>query len=71
MQSALLARYPPVGLTAAAGFGWAEMVAGEQASLDAGDTHLALSVFGQNAVAIGLYRSMGYVAYKAERACDL
>jgi len=53
------------------GYGRAAMIAGEQASLDAGDTHLALNVFGQNAVAIGLYRSMGYVAYDSERACDL
>jgi GNAT superfamily N-acetyltransferase len=53
------------------GYGRAAMVLGEQASLDAGDTHLALNVFGQNSVAIGLYRSMGYRAYDDGRSVDL
>jgi ribosomal protein S18 acetylase RimI-like enzyme len=53
------------------GYGRAAMVLGEQATLDAGDTHLALNVFGQNGVAISLYRSMGYRAYDDGRSIDL
>jgi GNAT superfamily N-acetyltransferase len=53
------------------GYGRAAMVLGEQATLDAGDTHLALNVFGQNSVAISLYRSMGYRAYDDGRSIDL
>ena len=53
------------------GYGRAAMVLGEQATLDAGDTHLALNVFGQNSVAIGLYKSMGYRAYDDGRSIDL
>ena len=53
------------------GYGRAAMVLGERASLDAGDTHLALNVFGHNNVAISLYTSMGYRAYDAGRSVDL
>jgi GNAT superfamily N-acetyltransferase len=53
------------------GYGRAAMVIGEQATLDAGDTHLALNVFGQNAVAISLYDSMGYRAFDQARSMDL
>ncbi len=53
------------------GYGRAAMAAGEQASLAAGDTHLALNVFGQNAVAIGLYQSMGYQAFDHGRSLAL
>lgn len=53
------------------GYGRAAMMLGEQATLDAGDTHLALNVFGQNSVAIGLYRSMGYRTYDDGRSIDL
>jgi GNAT superfamily N-acetyltransferase len=53
------------------GYGRAAMVLGERATLDAGDTHLALNVFGQNHVAISLYNAMGYRAYDAGRSVDL
>ena len=53
------------------GYGRAAMVLGERATLDAGDTHLALNVFGQNHVAISLYKAMGYRAYDAGRSADL
>jgi GNAT superfamily N-acetyltransferase len=53
------------------GYGRAAMVLGERASLDAGDTHLALNVFGHNHVAISLYTAMGYRAYDAGRSVDL
>jgi GNAT superfamily N-acetyltransferase len=53
------------------GYGRAAMLAGEQATLDAGDSHLALNVFGQNAVAIGLYTSMGYLTVEQARSVDL
>jgi GNAT superfamily N-acetyltransferase len=53
------------------GYGRAAMIIGEQASLDAGDTHLALNVFGHNNVAISLYNAMGYRAYDAARSIDL
>jgi len=53
------------------GYGRAAMVLGEQATLDAGDTHLALNVFGQNGVAISLYTSMAYRAYDDGRSIDL
>jgi GNAT superfamily N-acetyltransferase len=53
------------------GYGRAAMVIGERATLDAGDTHLALNVFGQNHVAISLYNAMGYRAYDAGRSVDL
>ena len=47
------------------------MIIGERATLEAGDTHLALNVFGQNHVAISLYTAMGYRAYDAGRSVDL
>lgn len=53
------------------GYGRAAMIVGEQATLDAGDTHLALNVFGQNTVAISLYDSMGYRAYDHARSIEL
>jgi len=53
------------------GYGRAAMVIGERATLDAGDTHLALNVFGHNHVAISLYNGMGYRAYNAGRSVDL
>lgn len=53
------------------GYGRAAMVIGEQATLDAGDTHLALNVFGHNAVAISMYEAMGYRAYDHGRSADL
>ncbi len=53
------------------GYGRAAMVIGERATLEAGDGHLALNVFGHNEVAIGLYRSMGYLEYDSARSIDL
>ncbi len=53
------------------GYGRAAMVIGEQATLQAGDTHLALNVFGHNAVAISLYDRMGYQAFDQARSIDL
>ena len=53
------------------GYGRAAMIIGERASLDAGDTHLGLNVFGHNHVAISLYNAMGYRAYDAGRSVDL
>lgn len=53
------------------GYGRAAMILGERATLDAGDTHLALNVFGQNNVAISLYNALGYRAYEAGRSVDL
>jgi GNAT superfamily N-acetyltransferase len=53
------------------GYGRAAMTIGERASLEAGDTHLALNVFGHNHVAISLYTAMGYRAYDAARSADL
>jgi ribosomal protein S18 acetylase RimI-like enzyme len=53
------------------GYGRAAMVIGELAALGAGDTHLALNVFGHNHVAISLYNGMGYRAYDAGRSVDL
>jgi GNAT superfamily N-acetyltransferase len=53
------------------GFGRAAMIAGENATLDGGDTQLALNVFGQNSVAIRLYTSMGYRAYDHARSIEL
>ena len=50
------------------GYGRAAMELGEQASLQAGDTQLALNVFGQNAPAIGLYKSMGYATVERIRS---
>ncbi len=53
------------------GYGRAAMIAGEQATLDAGDKQLALNVFSHNAVAVGLYTSMGYRAYDQARYIEL
>jgi GNAT superfamily N-acetyltransferase len=53
------------------GYGRAAMIIGERATLAAGDTHLGLNVFGHNAVAIGMYESMGYRAYDHGRSIDL
>lgn len=53
------------------GYGRAAMIIGEQAALNAGDTHLALNVFGHNDVAIGLYNSMGYRGYEDGRSIAL
>lgn len=53
------------------GYGRAAMVVGELATLETGDTHLALNVFGHNAVAINLYEGMGYRAYEQGRSVDL
>jgi GNAT superfamily N-acetyltransferase len=53
------------------GYGRAAMVAGEQSTTAAGDTHLALNVFGQNAVAIGMYEAMGYRCYDQGRSAEL
>jgi len=53
------------------GYGRAAMLLGEQASLDAGDTHLALNVFGHNTAAIRLYETMGYRAVEHRRSIDL
>ncbi len=53
------------------GYGRAAMIAGEQAALAAGDTHLALNVFGSNAAAISLYERMAYQAVEESRSIDL
>jgi GNAT superfamily N-acetyltransferase len=53
------------------GYGRAAMILGERATLAAGDTHLGLNVFGHNAVAIGMYESMGYRAYDHGRSIEL
>ena len=53
------------------GYGRAAMFIGEQVSLEAGDTHLALNVFGQNTVAISMYESMGYRTYDQGRSAEL
>lgn len=42
------------------GYGRAAMLVGERATLDAGNTHLGLNVFGHNTVAMHLYDSLGY-----------
>jgi GNAT superfamily N-acetyltransferase len=49
------------------GYGRAAMLAGERATLDAGDTYLGLNVFGHNTAAIRLYDSMGYVTVEQVR----
>ena len=53
------------------GYGRAAMIIGERATLAAGDTHLALNVFGHNDVAIAMYESMGYRAYDHGRSIEL
>ncbi len=49
------------------GYGQAAMLAGERATLEAGDTHLGLNVFGHNTVAIRLYDRMGYTVVEQVR----
>jgi GNAT superfamily N-acetyltransferase len=53
------------------GYGRAAMVIGEQATVEVGDTHLGLNVFGHNAVAVSLYRNMRYREYETARSVDL
>jgi GNAT superfamily N-acetyltransferase len=53
------------------GYGRAAMIIGEEATQASGDTHLGLNVFGHNAVAIGLYESMGYRAYDYGRSIEM
>jgi len=53
------------------GYGRAAMIIGEQATVGAGDSHLALNVFGHNSVAISMYEGMGYQAYDHGRSIDL
>jgi ribosomal protein S18 acetylase RimI-like enzyme len=53
------------------GYGRAAMVIGEQSTLAAGDTHLALNVFGHNTVAISMYEAMGYRTYDEGRSAEL
>lgn len=53
------------------GYGRAAMIIGEQATVEAGNTHLGLNVFGHNTVAIRLYQSMGYRGYDDARSIDL
>jgi len=53
------------------GYGRAAMIAGEQATLAAGDTHLSLNVFGSNAVATRLYERLGYQTVDQSRSIDL
>ncbi len=53
------------------GYGRAAMIIGERAALEAGDTHLALNVFGHNDVAIRLYDGMGYRRYEDGRSIAL
>src|SRR5271165_4006003 len=53
------------------GYGRAAMIIGAEATLAAGDAHLGLNVFGHNAVAIGMYESMGYRAYDHGRSIEL
>lgn len=53
------------------GYGKAIMRLGERLTFDAGDSHLALNVFGQNATAIGLYTSLGYTVTDQSRILDL
>jgi len=53
------------------GHGRAAMLLGEQSTLTAGDTHLALNVFGNNTTAIGLYDRLGYGTVDQQRSVDL
>ncbi|WP_018351240.1 GNAT family N-acetyltransferase [Longispora albida] len=53
------------------GYGRAAMLAGERASVEAGDTVLGLNVFGSNAVAQNLYTKLGYVATERNRSRTL
>lgn len=49
------------------GYGRAAMLVGEAKSLAAGDRHIALNVYGHNAVAIRLYDSLGYIVLDQTR----
>jgi GNAT superfamily N-acetyltransferase len=53
------------------GYGRPAMIMGEQATHAAGDTHLALNVFGHNRTAIRLYAGLGYRAYEDARSVAL
>lgn len=50
------------------GYGGAAMAVAEQASINAGDANLGLSVFGHNKVAINLYAGMGYEVVEQGRS---
>jgi mycothiol synthase len=50
------------------GYGRAAMLAGERATLEAGDTHLGLNVFGNNEVALRLYDSLEYTVVEQFRS---
>jgi ribosomal protein S18 acetylase RimI-like enzyme len=50
------------------GYGRAAMAIAEQASINAGDTNLGLSVFGHNTIAISLYAGMGYEVVEQGRS---
>jgi GNAT superfamily N-acetyltransferase len=53
------------------GYGRAAMIAGEEATLAAADTHLSLNVFGSNTAATRLYERMGYQTVDQSRSVDL
>ncbi|MEU2711544.1 GNAT family N-acetyltransferase [Streptomyces sp. NPDC007205] len=53
------------------GYGRAAMVAGEQATLAAGDSALMFTVWGGNEVAMNLYTSAGYQVVEENRSIDL
>ncbi|MEV6794400.1 GNAT family N-acetyltransferase [Streptomyces sp. NPDC051320] len=53
------------------GYGRAAMAAGEQATLDAGDSALMFTVWGGNDVAMSLYTSVGYRVLEEHRSLDL
>lgn len=53
------------------GYGRAAMVAGEQATLAAGDSALMFTVWGGNEVAMNLYTSAGYQVVQESRSIDL
>ncbi|MFD8388161.1 GNAT family N-acetyltransferase [Streptomyces sp. NPDC059680] len=53
------------------GYGRAAMAAGEQATLEAGDTALMFTVWGGNEVAMNLYTSAGYHVVEESRSISL
>ncbi|WP_393100785.1 GNAT family N-acetyltransferase [Streptomyces sp. LN325] len=53
------------------GYGRAAMVAGEQATLAAGDSELMFTVWGGNEVAMNLYTSVGYQVVEESRSLSL
>ncbi|MER6568803.1 GNAT family N-acetyltransferase [Streptomyces sp. NPDC001093] len=53
------------------GYGRAAMAAGEQATLEAGDTTLMFTVWGGNEVAMNLYTSAGYRVVEESRSISL